>query len=108
MKKTVIPVIMLYVFCIVPLAQAETLPSIFNGKDLSGWVVPENNIWWKAEHGVLKIRSGPKKKGSTLWTQREYATSSWNSSSSLAKGLSTRESSCAIPKNRFKSGFQVL
>lgn len=73
MKKSAVSVIMLYVFCIVPLAQAEELPRIFNGRDLSNWVVPENNVWWKVEHGVLKVKSGPNKKGSTLWTKKEYA-----------------------------------
>jgi hypothetical protein len=73
MKKAVISVILLFVFCTVPLSQAENLPQIFNGRDLSGWVAPENNTWWKAEHGVLKVQSGPNKKGSTLWTQKEYS-----------------------------------
>jgi hypothetical protein len=47
--------------------------SIFNGKDLSGWKVPKNNIWWMANGGLLKVTSGPKKKGSTLWTDKDYA-----------------------------------
>lgn len=50
----------------------ENLQPIFNGKDLSGWVVPENNIWWLVEDGVLQVRSGPEKKGSILWTEKEY------------------------------------
>jgi len=52
--------------------QAGELPSIFNGKDLSGWKVPENNVWWKADQGVLKVKSGPNKTGSTLWSEKEY------------------------------------
>jgi hypothetical protein len=58
---------------------AESIPTplkpIFNGKDLSGWAVPEGNAaagWYKAVDGVLKIQSGPKKKGSILWTQKKY------------------------------------
>lgn len=50
----------------------HTLPLAFNGKDFTGWVVPENNIWWKAEDGILKVQSGPEQKGSTLWTEKEY------------------------------------
>ncbi len=73
MKKAVISVIMLCTFCVVPLTHARKLPRIFNGKDLSSWVVPENNIWWKAEHGILKVKSGPNQKGSTLWSKKEYA-----------------------------------
>ena len=52
--------------------RADGLPSVFNGKDLTGWKVPENNVWWKAEDGVLKVHSGPNKMGSTLWTEKEY------------------------------------
>lgn len=48
------------------------LPSIFTGTDLSGWKAPEDNIWWKVEEGVLKVQSGPEKKGQTLWTEKEY------------------------------------
>ncbi|MFC1759209.1 DUF1080 domain-containing protein [Planctomycetota bacterium] len=48
------------------------VPSAFNGKDLKGWKVPKDNIWWTARDGVLKVKSGPKKKGSTLWTDKEY------------------------------------
>jgi hypothetical protein len=48
------------------------LPAIFNGEDLSGWQAPEDNIWWKAQEGVLKVQSGPDQKGSTLWTEKEY------------------------------------
>lgn len=45
---------------------------IFNGKDLTGWKVPENNIWYLVEDGILKIRSGPEQQGSILWTEKEY------------------------------------
>ena len=51
------------------------LQPLFNGKDLSGWKVPAGNDaagWYKAVDGVLKIQSGPKKKGSVLWTEKAY------------------------------------
>jgi hypothetical protein len=51
------------------------LKPIFNGKDLSGWEVPNGNDeagWYKAVEGVLKIQSGPKKKGSILWSKKKY------------------------------------
>ena len=53
------------------LPEVETKP-IFNGKDLSGWKAPEDNIWWLVDDGVLQVRSGPKKKGGILWTENEY------------------------------------
>src|SRR5210317_1682767 len=53
-------------------AAAEELPVIFNGKDLKGWKVPDDNIWWRVEEGVLQVRSGPKQQGQTLWTAQEF------------------------------------
>ncbi|MEX2577868.1 MAG: DUF1080 domain-containing protein [Verrucomicrobiales bacterium] len=50
----------------------EDFEPIFNGKDLDAWVVPENNIWWLVEDGVMQVRSGPEKKGSILWTKKDY------------------------------------
>lgn len=53
----------------------EKLKPIFNGRDLDGWVAPKGNEgigWYRAETGVLKIQNGPKKKGSILWTDRNY------------------------------------
>ena len=56
-----------------PLAAEEPeLKSIFNGKDLSGWKVPTDNIWWKAADGILSVESGPEKKGSILQTEKEF------------------------------------
>ncbi|MCG8602837.1 MAG: DUF1080 domain-containing protein [Verrucomicrobiales bacterium] len=51
----------------------EAGKSIFNGKDLTGWKAPEGNIWWLAEDGILKVRSGPDQKGSVLWTEEEFS-----------------------------------
>lgn len=53
-------------------SQSEEAKSIFTGNDLSGWIVPENNIWYSAKDGVLSLKSGPDKKGSILWTEDEY------------------------------------
>lgn len=46
--------------------------SLFNGKDLSGWKVPKDNIWWTVEDGILVTENGPKKRGSILWTEKDY------------------------------------
>jgi hypothetical protein len=57
------------------LVAGPKLKPIFNGKDLSGWEVPEGNDeagWYKAVEGVLKIQSGSKKKGSILWSKKKY------------------------------------
>ena len=57
------------------LVAGPKLKPIFNGKDLSGWQVPDGNNeagWYKALDGVLKIQSGPQKKGSILWSKKKY------------------------------------
>jgi hypothetical protein len=46
--------------------------AIFNGKDLEGWKVPKENKWWTAKEGVLVGVNDEKKKGSILWTEKEY------------------------------------
>ena len=48
------------------------LKPIFNGKDLQGWAVPENNVWWLVEDGILYAKSDPEQKGSILWTENQY------------------------------------
>ena len=53
-------------------AWSEGLPRAFNGKDFSGWQVPENNIWWQVADGVVIATSDEKRTGSILWTKHEY------------------------------------
>jgi len=53
-------------------AQDPKLKKIFNGKNLKGWVVPDNNVWWTANDGVLFVKSTAEKKGSILWTESKY------------------------------------
>ena len=52
----------------------QKLKSIL-GNDLSGWKVPAGNDkanWYTVKDGVLVIQSGPKKKGSVLWTEKKF------------------------------------
>jgi len=53
-------------------ADDPKMKKIFNGKNLKGWVEPDNNIWWSVEDGIMKVQSGPEKTGSILWTKKEY------------------------------------
>ncbi len=50
----------------------EKFESIFNGKDLTGWVVPELKSAFIVENGILQVRSNADKKGADLWTEKEY------------------------------------
>ena len=58
---------------VLALADHHKGKSIFNGKDLTGWKVPADNIWWSAKDGMLVGKSGPNKKGTNLWTEKSYA-----------------------------------
>lgn len=48
--------------------------SLFNGKDLSGWIVPEgDNGHWKVLDGVIDYDAQSEAKGDkNLWTEKEY------------------------------------
>ncbi|MCK0146318.1 DUF1080 domain-containing protein [Arenibacter sp. F26102] len=70
--KIVFTFFILSFFTLTLFAQDPVLKSAFNGKNFKGWVVPENNIWWTVDNGILQAKSGPEKKGSILWTDKEY------------------------------------
>ena len=64
---------LLFLLSVTSASAAST--SLFNGKDLAGWKIPSGNEkagWYQAKQGVLELRSGPKKKGSVLWTEKNY------------------------------------
>lgn len=69
--KLLVIIAMILTVGMVPVKDPK-MKKIFNGKNLKGWVVPENNIWWSAGNGVLSVKSSPDKKGSILWTKKEY------------------------------------
>ncbi len=71
MKKLLAALLLLMVI-VSTQAQDPKLKKIFNGKNLKGWVVPENNVWWTANDGVLFVKSTAEKKGSILWTKGKY------------------------------------
>ena len=65
-------ILSLSLICFIGNAQKTKLKKAFNGKNLNGWVVPENNVWWTANKGILIAKSDTAKKGSVLWTEKEY------------------------------------
>jgi len=52
--------------------KSDDLHSIFNGKDLTGWKVPEPNPFWKVVDGVLVGENDEKLKGHVLHTETAY------------------------------------
>lgn len=53
-------------------AEPDDLAPIFNGKDLSGWQVPDPNPFWRVVDGVLIGENDPAKKGHVLYTKKTY------------------------------------
>lgn len=45
---------------------------LLKDRDLSAWEIADDNIWWSIEGEILKVKNGPKKKGSTLWTRKNF------------------------------------
>jgi Domain of Unknown Function (DUF1080) len=72
MKKLTVVLSLLFLSVTLAQAQEPKMKKIFTGKSLKGWVVPENNIWWTAEKGILSVKSSAEKKGSILWTKKSY------------------------------------
>ena len=53
-------------------AQKPKMKKIFNGKNLKGWVIPDDKNCWTVKNGLLKVQNEPAKKGSILWTEAKY------------------------------------
>ncbi len=56
--------------CLSGLAMAQS-ESMFNGKDLSGWIVYGTELWY-VEDGLLVCESGPDKEYGYLGTEKHY------------------------------------
>ena len=48
--------------------------ALFNGKDLSNWRVEAkgDHPYWTVRDGILHCQSGPQKRGSILWTKKDF------------------------------------
>lgn len=57
-------------------AVAQSVPEgfqvLFNGRDLTGWKIPQPNPFWTVSDGVLVGESDEKLKGSMLYTEKTY------------------------------------
>lgn len=50
----------------------ESLPSIFNGRDLTGWQAPNEPASWSVIDGAIVGQSDDRKLGSMLYTEKSY------------------------------------
>ena len=50
----------------------EALPSIFNGRDLTGWQMPNEPSYWSIVDGAIVGQSDDRKQGSMLFTEKSY------------------------------------
>ncbi len=68
-------ILLLATFLAAPVFGDDGFASLFNGKDLSGWIVPEgDNGHWKVLDGVIDYDalSEAPGKDKNLWTEREF------------------------------------
>jgi len=70
------PAVVVAALCVAAGAEAQvpptaSLPPIFNGRDFSGWTLPEQP-YWKVVDGVIVGQSDEQKKGSMLYTEKSY------------------------------------
>jgi len=78
--RKLIPVLLVIAFSIATSAQEKCLyketgfTSLFNGKDLSGWIVPEgDNGHWSVIDGVIDYDARSEAAGDkNLWSEKEY------------------------------------
>ena len=72
MKKLLTLLALLFLCTTLSHAQDPKMKKIFTGKNFKGWVVPDSNVWWSADKGILFVKSTAAKKGSILWTKKSY------------------------------------
>lgn len=54
------------------LPPSDSLPPIFNGRDLSGWKASEEPSSWSVVDGAIVGQNDERKRGSMLYTERSY------------------------------------
>ena len=70
MKKILL---IICLFTVTVSAQESKMKKIFNGKNLDGWILPDDKGCYTVQKkGILKIQNEPTKKGSILWTEKQY------------------------------------
>jgi hypothetical protein len=72
MKKILLIMLVFLGASIILFAQEPKLKKIFNGKNLNGWKLPPDLTCWTASRGVLFVKNNAEKKGSNLWTEKNY------------------------------------
>lgn len=70
MKKNYI--LIFFLLPVLAFAQEPEMHSIFNGKDLSGWVEPKLKDSWQVKDGILLVVNDEEKTGDILWTEKKY------------------------------------
>ena len=72
MKKIILVILVFLGASTILFAQEPKLKKIFNGKNLNGWKLPPDLTCWTASRGVLFVKNNAEKKGSNLWTEKNY------------------------------------
>ena len=72
MKKIILVILVFLGASTILFSQEPKLKKIFNGKNLNGWKLPPDLTCWTASRGVLFVKNNAEKKGSNLWTEKNY------------------------------------
>lgn len=72
--KTLSTLFCLFAFHSLLIAQLDSPPmkSLFDGKNLSQWVIPDQEGHWRIEEGMLIAENDTAQTGSILWTRKKY------------------------------------
>ena len=73
-RQILVTVVALAAFASQPAARQETkFVSLFNGKDLTGWKIPQgDNGHWKVVDGVIDYDAASEAKEKNLWSEKSY------------------------------------
>ncbi len=71
MNKSIFFLTIVIIFCFTE-SHSQKLINIFNGKNLDGWHLSQQDGSWEASKGILNVKSGEAKKGAILWTDKSY------------------------------------
>ena len=71
-NRTFLMAMILLTVSLVGQAQKIKYKKIFNGKNLKGWVLPDDKNCYTVSNKILTVKNEPSKKGSILWTEKSY------------------------------------
>jgi hypothetical protein len=72
MKKNILLPLLLMILSLSAFAQNLKYEKLFGKNDVDKWTIPDDLGCFNISKGILTIKSEPTKKGSILWTKKQY------------------------------------